>query len=69
MYCHGSYEQLVGALLAQQHDLVIAMISMWDSIFVFVLISLLNQTLLTCMDVLPVRSMLDIEYHVSPKDQ
>jgi hypothetical protein len=47
-----------------QHDLVIDVIGMRDSRFVFVFIVLLNQTLFTCADVLPVRSVLDIEYHV-----
>jgi hypothetical protein len=51
-----------------QHDLVIDVIGMWDSRFAFVLIVLLNQTLFTCADVFPVRSVLDIEYHVSTKD-
>jgi hypothetical protein len=39
-----------------QHDLVIDMIGMPDSRFVFVLIVLLNQMLLTCTDVFPVHS-------------
>ena len=51
-----------------QHDLVIDVIGMRDARFVFVLIVLLNQPLLTCADVLPVCSVLDIEYHVSTKD-
>jgi hypothetical protein len=51
-----------------QHDLVIEVIGMWDSRFLLVLIVLLNQRLLTCADVFPICSMLDIEYHVSPKD-
>jgi hypothetical protein len=52
-----------------QHDLVIGLIGMQDSRFVFVFIVLLNQTLFTCADVLPVRNLSDIEYHVSSKDQ
>jgi hypothetical protein len=41
-----------------QHDLVIDVIGMRDSRFVFVFIVLLNQTLFTCADVLPVRRLL-----------
>jgi hypothetical protein len=52
-----------------QHDLVIDVIGMQDLRYVFVLIVLLNQTLFTCADVFPVRSVLDIEYHVSTKNQ
>jgi hypothetical protein len=48
--------------------LAIEVIGMRDLRFVFVLIVLLNQTLFTSADVLPVRSVLDIEYHVSAKD-
>jgi hypothetical protein len=48
-----------------QHDLVLDVIGMRDLRFVFVLIVLLNQTLSMCVDILPVCSVLDIEYHVS----
>jgi hypothetical protein len=54
---------LVCSTLAQ-HDLVIGVIGMRDSRFVLVFIVLLNQTLFTCADVFPVRSVLDIGYHV-----
>jgi hypothetical protein len=47
-----------------QHDLIIDVIGMRDSRFVFVFIALLNQMLFTCADVLPVGRVLDIEYHV-----
>jgi hypothetical protein len=50
-----------------QHNLVIDVIGMRDSRFVFILIVLLNQTLFTCADVFPVRSVLDI--HVSTKEE
>jgi exo-beta-1,3-glucanase (GH17 family) len=43
---------LVFGTLAQ-HDLVIDVIGVQDSSFVFVLIVLLNQTLFTCVDVFP----------------
>jgi hypothetical protein len=52
-----------------QHDLIIDVMGMRDSRFVFVLIVLLNQTMFTCVNILPIYSMLDIENHVSTKDQ
>jgi hypothetical protein len=51
-----------------QHDLVIDVIGMREFEICFRFIVLLNQTLFTCADVLPIRSVLDIEYHVSTKD-
>jgi hypothetical protein len=55
--------------LRNSHDLVIDVIGMWGSRFVFILTVLLNQILLTCMDIFPIHSILDIEYHVPSKDQ